>query len=215
MTTLTTPTLHVCSHPLIQHAVTELRDQETPTIRFRSRIKEITRYLTYEAARDVRSVPMTVQTPLTSADGLHIAEKLILAPILRAGLAMIDGASEMFPDAQIRHVGLYRDETTLKPVEYYVKLPDQLDPESLVMVLDPMLATGGSAVAALDVFKRRGVNRLKLICLIASPEGIQAVAQSHPTVEIYTAAVDQGLDHRGYIVPGLGDAGDRSFGTTH
>jgi uracil phosphoribosyltransferase len=204
----------VCRHPLIQHGLAELRHQDTASIRFRSRIKEITRYMTYEAAREMQTVEVTVPTPVANAQGLKIAEpNLILAPILRAGLSMIDGASEMFPEAQVRHVGLYRDEATLQPVEYYVKIPAQLPAEALVFILDPMLATGGSAVAAVDVFKKRGVTRIRFLCLIASPEGVAALQAAHPDVHIICASVDDKLNEKGYIVPGLGDAGDRCFGT--
>jgi uracil phosphoribosyltransferase len=170
--------------------------------------------MTYEAAREMQTEAITVPTPVASAEGVRIAEPhLILAPILRAGLSMIDGASEMFPEAQVRHVGLYRDEATLQPVEYYVKIPAQLPADSLVFILDPMLATGGSAVAAVDVFKKRGVSRIRFLCLIASPEGVATLQAAHPDVHIVCASVDDHLNEKGYIVPGLGDAGDRCFGT--
>jgi uracil phosphoribosyltransferase len=207
-------TVTICNHPLIQHGLAELRHQATSSIRFRSRIKEITRYMTYEAARDMQTVAIDVPTPVATARGLSMAEpNLILAPILRAGLSMIDGASEMFPEAQVRHVGLFRDETTLQPVEYYVKIPATLPDDSLVLILDPMLATGGSAVAAVDVFKKRGVRRIRFLCLIAAPEGVAALQAAHPDVHIVCASVDEKLNEKGYIVPGLGDAGDRCFGT--
>jgi uracil phosphoribosyltransferase len=204
----------ICQHPLIQHGLAELRHQATSSIRFRSRIKEITRYMVYEAARDMQTVAVDVPTPVATAKGVNLAEpNLILAPILRAGLSMIDGASEMFPEAQVRHVGLYRDEATLQPVEYYVKIPAQLPEDALVFILDPMLATGGSALAAVEVFKKRGARRIRFLCLIASPEGVATMQAAHPDVHIVCASVDERLNEKGYIVPGLGDAGDRCFGT--
>jgi uracil phosphoribosyltransferase len=204
----------VCEHPLIRQALGELRRKETPPLEFRARVGELARYLTYEAARDLAVVQAEIETPLAKTIAERVDErKIILAPILRAGLAMIEGAMATFPHAQVRHIGLFRDEKTLQPVEYYVKLPEVLDAESLVIVLDPMLATGGSAIAAIDVFKQRGITRFKFICLIAAPEGLRAVVEKHPEVPIYTANVDVRLNERGYIVPGLGDAGDRCFGT--
>ena len=207
--------VRVCDHPLIRQALGELRRMESPPLEFRARVGELARYLTYEAARDLAVVDVPIETPMAATMAQRVDEqKIILAPILRAGLAMIEGAIATFPHAQVRHIGIFRDEKTLQPVEYYVKIPAQLDPETLVLLLDPMLATGGSAIAALDVFKRRGVERFKFLCLIAAPEGIGAVQAKHPDVPIYTAAVDSHLNERGYIVPGLGDAGDRCFGTT-
>jgi uracil phosphoribosyltransferase len=204
----------VCDHPLIRQALGELRRKETPPLEFRERVGELARYLTYEAARDLAVEEAEIETPLARTKAERVEErKLILAPILRAGLAMIEGAIATFPHAQVRHIGLFRDEKTLQPVEYYVKLPAKLEPDTLVLILDPMLATGGSAIATIDVFKRRGVTRFKFICLIASPEGVRAVNEKHPDVPIYTASVDWHLNERGYIVPGLGDAGDRCFGT--
>ena len=206
--------LTVCEHPLIQQALGELRRKEALPLEFRARVGELARYLTYEAARDMATCTVEVETPLTKATVTRIDErKLILAPILRAGLAMIDGAMATFPHAQVRHIGIFRDEATCQPVEYYVKLPEQLDPETLVMILDPMLATGGSALTTIDAFKRRGIVRIKFVCLIAAPEGIAAVQSAHPDVALYTAAVDLHLNAQKYIVPGLGDAGDRCFGT--
>ena len=207
--------VRVCDHPLIRQALGELRRKESPPLEFRARVGELSRYLSYEAARDLTVVQFPIETPLVATTAQRVDEqKIILAPILRAGLAMIDGAIATFPHAQVRHIGLFRDEKTLQPVEYYVKVPATLEPDTLVLLLDPMLATGGSAIAAIEVFKRRGVERFKFLCLIASPEGIGAVQGKHPEVPIYTAAVDSHLNERGYIVPGLGDAGDRCFGTT-
>jgi uracil phosphoribosyltransferase len=177
-------------------------------------VGELARYLSYEAAGDLPLVDLLIDTPITTTTAQRVDEqKIILAPILRAGLAMIEGAIATFPHAQVRHIGIFRDEKTLQPVEYYVKLPPKLDPDTLVLLLDPMLATGGSAIAAIDVFKKRQITRFKFICLIAAPEGIAATHARHPDVPIYTASVDSHLNERGYIVPGLGDAGDRCFGT--
>jgi len=207
--------LTICDHPLIRQALGELRRKETPPPEFRERVGELARYLSYEAARDLSVAEAEIETPITTTTAQWVDEKkMILAPILRAGLAMIEGAVATFPHAQVRHIGLFRDEKTLQPVEYYVKLPPQLEPDTLVLILDPMLATGGSAIATIDLFKRRGITRFKFICLIAAPEGVQAVADKHPDVPIYTASVDWRLNEKGYIVPGLGDAGDRCFGTT-
>jgi uracil phosphoribosyltransferase len=205
----------ICDHPLIRQALGELRRKETPSAEFRSRVGELSRYLMYEAARDVGLTKVEIETPLAWTTAERVAEeRIILAPILRAGLAMMGGAMATFPHAQVRHIGIFRDEETARPVEYYVKLPERLDPEALVMVLDPMLATGGSACMVLDLFKARGIRRMKIVCLIAAPEGVAAVHGRHADVPIYTAAVDERLDARKYIVPGLGDAGDRCFGTT-
>ncbi|MGN6371115.1 MAG: uracil phosphoribosyltransferase [Phycisphaerae bacterium] len=206
--------VRVCDHPLVRQALGELRRKESPPLEFRARVGELARYLTYEAARDLAVVDVPIETPMATTTGQRVdEEKIILAPILRAGLAMIEGAIATFPHAQVRHIGIFRDEKTLQPVEYYVKIPEKLDPETLVLILDPMLATGGSAIAAIDVFKQRGVERFKFICLIAAPEGVAAVGGKHPEVPIYAAAVDSHLNEKGYIVPGLGDAGDRCFGT--
>src|ERR1035437_10021125 len=211
---MATGSVQVCDHPLIRQALGELRRKETPPLEFRERVGELARYLTYEAARDLAEAEGEIETPLARTTAKRVDErKIILAPILRAGLAMIEGAIATFPHAQVRHIGLFRDEATLQPVEYYVKLPEVMDPEALVLIVDPMLATGGSAIAAIDVFKQRGSMRFKFICLIAAPEGLAAVAAKHPDVPIYTANVDERLNEKGYIVPGLGDAGDRCFGT--
>ncbi len=210
----TTGKLHICDHPLLQQALGDLRKKDTPPPVFQARINELARYLIYEAARDLTTRNIAIQTPMGDTTALVIDEpKMILAPILRAGLTMLEGAMATFPHAQVRHIGLFRDEKTLQPVEYYLKLPPTLSPQTLVLVLDPMLATGGSACATLDAFAKRGITRMRFICLIASPEGIQRVQQSHPDVPIYTAAVDERLNANGFIVPGLGDCGDRAYGT--
>jgi uracil phosphoribosyltransferase len=204
----------VCSHPLIQVLVSELRSIDTNSIKFRRLIKEISRHLVYEALSDIPLKETIVKTPVAEAKGFeYLHDKFILAPILRAGLSMIDGAIETLPLAQVRHIGLYRNEETLQPVEYYVKLPETIDDNTTVVIMDPMLATGGSAISATDVFKKRGVKKIKFLCLIASKVGIENLNKEHPDIQIYAAAVDEKLNDNGYIVPGLGDAGDRCFGT--
>lgn len=199
-------------HPLVAHKLSKLRDRNTEPKKFRELVREIAALLTYEATTDLILQPTTVQTPLASTPGAILREKIGLMPILRAGLGMVEGVWELMPSAEVWHIGLYRDERTLKPVEYYNKLP--VEPTvSLVLVLDPMLATGGSAVATIDILKRWGVKRIKFVGLIGAPEGIARLQNAHPEVPIHLAAVDQRLNERGYILPGLGDAGDRQFGT--
>ena len=206
--------VRVCEHPLIQQALGELRKKETPPEEFRSRVNELARYLTYEAARDLAVRDVEIETPMARTGVRVIDERrLILARSCAHGLAMTEGAMATFPHAQVRHIGLFRDEATLQPVEYYVKVPAVLHSDTLVMILDPMLATGGSACATIDVFKRSGIVRFKFICLIAAPEGIAPVRREHPEVPLYMASIDSHLNERGFIVPGLGDAGDRCFGT--
>ncbi|MGV3526842.1 MAG: uracil phosphoribosyltransferase [Candidatus Sericytochromatia bacterium] len=211
---MTQANLHIHDHPLIQRDLTILRDKNTPSPIFRAAIKNMSRYMIYEAASDLSLSPIAVETPLEHTEGVELSNKnIILAPILRAGLCMIDGAFEVFPDAQVRHIGLYRDEDTLEPVEYYVKIPAELAANTLVYLLDPMLATGGSAIAAVDILKKRGVRDIHFCCLIASPEGIARLSEAHPDIHIHTASQDARLNEIGYIVPGLGDAGDRAFNT--
>jgi uracil phosphoribosyltransferase len=201
-------------HPLVLHAVADLRHKDTPTPRFKARVRELAKFLIYEATRDLETDVVSIETPVALAQGRTLGDRpLIVAPILRAGLAMMESASELLPEAQVRHIGLYRDEKTQTPVEYYLNLPPAIRPDTTVLILDPMLATGGSAVAAIDIFKKRGATRIKFLCLIAAPEGIAKLQAQHPEVPIYTVAVDSHLNERGYIVPGLGDAGDRAFGT--
>jgi uracil phosphoribosyltransferase len=201
-------------HPLIQRDMTRLRDKTTPSPIFRATIKNLARYIVYEAAKLLALRPVTIETPLTSFTGVDLqTSHIVLAPILRAGLCMIDGAFEVFPHARVHHIGLYRDEETLKPVEYYVKIPAELANDTIVYILDPMLATGGSAIAAVDILKQRGVKEIHFLCLIASPEGIERLLAHHPDIYIHTTSVDEKLDENGYIVPGLGDAGDRAFNT--
>jgi uracil phosphoribosyltransferase len=199
-------------HPLVRHKLTVLRRSDTGVRRFRELAWELTTLLAYEALADLKLADRTVTTPLAEAAGYALAEQVALVPILRAGLGMVDPIWNLIPDAQVGHIGLYRDEGTLQPVEYYCKLPPagQVD---VCMLLDPMLATGGSAVAACKILKRHGMRRIKYLGLIAAPEGIARFHHLHPDVDIHIAAADSCLDDRGYIVPGLGDAGDRLFGT--
>lgn len=206
------PKVLVSPHPLVAHKLTKLRDRETNPKKFRELIREIAALLAYEATIDLATGPATVRTPLAEAPGAQLQEKVGLVPILRAGLGMVEGVWDLMPSAEVWHIGLYRDERTLKPVEYYNKLP--VEPTvSVCLVLDPMLATGGSAVAAIDILKRWGVAKIKFVGLIAAPEGIENLSRNHPDVPIHLAAVDLHLNDVGYIVPGLGDAGDRQFGT--
>ncbi|HEX7555766.1 MAG TPA: uracil phosphoribosyltransferase [Leptolinea sp.] len=199
-------------HPLVAHKISILRDVKTEPKKFRQLVRELGALLTYESTTDLQIVPVDVQTPLAIAKCHELAMKIGLVPILRAGLGMVDGVLELIPTAEVWHIGLYRDEKTLQPVEYYNKLP--VDPTvSVCLILDPMLATGGSAIATADILKRWGVRRIKFVGLIGAPEGINALQKAHPDVDIHLAAIDDHLNERGYIVPGLGDAGDRQFGT--
>lgn len=204
--------VHSSTHPMIAHKLTKLRDKETDPKKFRELVRELAALLAYEATADLVVSPHEVDTPLKRMTGSKLEEKIGLVPILRAGLGMVEGFWELMPSAEVWHIGLYRDEKTLKPVEYYNKLP--IEPTvSVCLILDPMLATGGSATATVDVLKRWGVKKIKFVGLIGAPEGIALMEKRHPDVPIYLAAVDDHLNERGYIVPGLGDAGDRQFGT--
>lgn len=205
-------TVHVSSHPAIMHKLALLRDARTEPKKFRELVREISWLVGYEALADARLRPITVRTPIEETEGAELADRIGLVPILRAGLGMVGAMLELMPTAEVWHLGLFRDERTLRPVEYYNKLPDSAAVD-LCLILDPMLATGGSATAAIEVLKRWGAARIKLINLIAAPEGVEAVTTAHPDVEIHTAAIDRQLNERGYIMPGLGDAGDRQFGT--
>ncbi len=209
---MSTPTLHVSQHPAVLHKLGILRDEKTEPKKFREIVRELSWLLGYEALADARVRPLDVTTPMEAMKGAELADRIGLVPILRAGLGMVDAMLELMPTAQVWHLGLFRDERTLRPVEYYNKLPDSANVD-LCLILDPMLATGGSATAAIEVLKRWGAVRIKLVNLIAAPEGVHAVAKAHPDVDIYTAALDRQLNDRGYIMPGLGDAGDRQFGT--
>jgi uracil phosphoribosyltransferase len=202
----------ISTHPLVAHKLAKLRDKNTEPKKFRELVQEIGALLTYEATKDLELVPSTVETPMTSTQCLHLKDKIGLVPILRAGLGMVEGVWELIPNAEVWHIGLYRDERTLKPVQYYNKLP--LEPTvSVCLILDPMLATGGSATACADLLKQWGVRKIKFVGIIGAPAGIELLQKHHPDVPIHLAAVDERLNEKGYIVPGLGDAGDRQFGT--
>ncbi len=206
------PTLHVSQHPAVLHKLGVLRDEDTEPKKFREVVRELSWLLGYEALADARVRPRQITTPMEPMEASELGERIGLIPILRAGLGMVDAMLELMPTAQVWHLGLFRDERTLRPVEYYNKLPDSASVD-LCLILDPMLATGGSATAAIDVLKKWGAVRIKLVNLIAAPEGVAAVQSAHPDVEIHCAALDRGLNEKGYIMPGLGDAGDRQFGT--
>jgi uracil phosphoribosyltransferase len=213
---LATPsTLHVSQHPAVLHKLSILRERKTEPKKFREIVRELSWLLGYEALADARVRPVRVTTPIEETDAHELGERIGLVPILRAGLGMVDAMLELMPTAQVWHLGLFRDERTLRPVEYYNKLPDSASVD-LCLILDPMLATGGSATAAIEVLKKWGAVtpvRIKLVNLIAAPEGVAAVTEAHPDVHVHCAALDRQLNDRGYIMPGLGDAGDRQFGT--
>ncbi len=204
--------VHIMDHPLIVHKISMLRDKNTSVKDFRELAYEIALLMGYEATRDLDLVENEVETPMTKTVGKFIDKQVALVPILRAGLGMVDALMSLIPAAKVGHIGLYRDHETLEPVEYYCKLPPDIK-ERQVLVLDPMLATGGSSAAAIDFIKKRGAQRIKLMCMIAAPEGVETVRKAHPDVEIFCGALDEKLNENGYIVPGLGDAGDRLFGT--
>lgn len=205
--------VHVINHPLIQHKLTIMRDQNTGTKDFRQLTLEISQLLGYEAMRNIRTELIDIVTPVAATKAPVLAgRKLALIPILRAGLAMSDAIADFVPNAKIGHIGMYRHPETHLPVEYYCKLPNDIEQRD-VFVLDPMLATGGSAIAAIDLLKQHGASNIKFVCILSAPEGIAKVRESHPDVEIYTASIDEKLNEHDYIVPGLGDAGDRIFGT--
>lgn len=204
--------LHVSTHPLAIHKLTQLRSVETDHRSFRELVRELALLMCYEATRDLDLTPRSVETPMGPASGGSCEDVIGLVPVLRAGLGLVEGVMELLPSVQVWHIGLYRDEQTLRPVEYYNRLPTE-PTVNVCMVLDPMLATGGSAVATIDILKRWGVRRIKYMGLIAAPEGVQRLASAHPEVPIHVAAVDESLNEQGFILPGLGDAGDRQFGT--
>jgi uracil phosphoribosyltransferase len=208
----TTPTLHVSRHPAVLHKLAILRDEHTEPKKFREVVRELSWLLGYEALADARVRSLTIRTPLEEMVANELDDRIGLVPILRAGLGMVDAMLELMPTAQVWHLGLFRDERTLRPVEYYNRLPDSATVD-MCLILDPMLATGGSATAAIEVLKRWGAVRIKLVNLIAAPEGVKAVTDAHPDVHVYCAALDRQLNDKGYILPGLGDAGDRQFGT--
>jgi uracil phosphoribosyltransferase len=205
--------LTVVDHPLVQHKLSYLRDRETPTVHFRKLANEVTLLLTYEATKDFPTEDVGIETPLEPMTAQRISgKKVAVCPVLRAGLGMLDGVLSLVSSARVGFLGMYRDEETLQPVQYYVKLPGDLEQRDAI-VLDPMLATGNSSVAAITTVKEAGARSVILVCLVSAPEGIENVHEEHPDVHIVTAAVDRGLDERGFIVPGLGDAGDRLYGT--
>lgn len=207
------PSLIIIRHPLVQHKLTILRDQRTQTKHFKELVDEIATLMAYEATSELSIESRQVETPLEKTEGWHISgKKLTLVPILRAGLGMVEGILRLVPSARVGHIGLYRDHTTLEPVDYYFKVPRETA-ERDFFVLDPMLATGGSAVAAVSALKKAGAERIRFLCLVAAPEGVRRLTEAHPDVQIYAAALDRQLNSSGYILPGLGDAGDRLFGT--
>jgi uracil phosphoribosyltransferase len=205
--------LTVVDHPLVQHKLTIMRDRDTPTAVFRQLLREISQLLAYEVTRNLAMTTKKIETPMQTMDAPTLdGKKLALISILRAGNGLLDGVLELIPSARVGFVGLYRDEETLKPVQYYFKVPEGMD-DRLVIAVDPMLATGNSSVAAIDLLKESGATNIRFLCLLASPEGIERMKEAHPDVPIVTASVDDGLNELGYIMPGLGDAGDRMFGT--
>lgn len=205
--------LTIVTHPLVQHKLTKLRDQHTATRDFKALVNEIAMLMAYEATKDLPLEDTDVATPLERTTGRQVAgKKLALVPILRAGLGMVDGITELVPNARVGHIGLYRDHDTLSPVDYYFKIPGD-EEDRLFFVLDPMLATGGSGVRAVTALKQAGAKRIRFLCLVAAPEGVRRMLAEHPDVTVYAAALDRELDPHGYILPGLGDAGDRLFGT--
>lgn len=204
--------LHIIDHPLVQHKLSIMRNKETSTLKFRELLKEIAMFMGYEITRDFPLEYEEIETPLMKMNAPKISgKKVVIAPILRAGLGMVDGLLSLIPSARVGHIGMYRDEETCQPVFYYYKMPAGKD--RLVIVTDPMLATGGSACDAINRLKADGYTNIRLMCLVAAPKGVEAVTQAHPDVDIYLAALDEGLNERNYILPGLGDAGDRIFGT--
>ena len=203
----------VISHPLIQHKLSILRREDTSTKDFRELVDEIAILMGYEVSRDLPLEEVEIQTPITKTVQKQLSgKKLAIVPILRAGIGMVDGFLSLVPAAKVGHIGMYRDEETLEPVEYLVKLPEDID-QRQIFVVDPMLATGGSAILAVDSLKKRGAANIKFVCLVAAPEGVKKLQDAHPDIDIYTASLDEKLNENGYIVPGLGDAGDRLFGT--
>lgn len=204
--------LTVINHPLVQRDVSILRDKNTPNHQFRNVLSRIAGMMAFEVTHDFEVDDYSLQTPLEKTKGYKLKHDIVIVPILRAGLGMVEGFMNVLPEARVGHVGLYRDEETLEPVDYYSKFPKTLS-KSLVLLIDPMLATGGSAKAALTFLKKKGAKNIRLVCLVASPAGVKIVEKNHPDVRIFCAVVDRGLNDKGYILPGLGDAGDRVFGT--
>ncbi|MBE6123319.1 MAG: uracil phosphoribosyltransferase [Erysipelotrichaceae bacterium] len=204
--------LEVLNHPLITHKLTQMRRKETGTKDFREYLDEIAELMAYEVCRDLPVKPVEIETPMSPCTGYELSKEVVIVPILRAGIGLLDGIRRLVPTAKVGFIGLYRNEETLEPIEYFAKFPKNLD-QAIVMVVDPMLATGGSAIDAISMVKARGAKQIKLVCLVGAPEGVKAMQKAHPDVDIYLAALDDHLNEVGYIVPGLGDAGDRIFGT--
>ena len=205
--------VNILDHPLIQHKLTQIRQKDTSTTQFRQMINEIGGLMVYEITRDLPLEQIEIETPVAKTKANVIAgKKMVVVPILRAGLGMVDGILQMIPSARIGHIGIFRDEETLQPVESFAKFPEELDQRD-IFIVDPMLATGGSAIAAINSIKQRGAKNIKLVCLVGAPEGVKAINEAHPDVTVYLASLDEKLNEKGYIVPGLGDAGDRIFGT--
>lgn len=204
--------LNVLNHPLITHKLTQMRKVETGTKDFKQNLDEIAGLMAYEVCRDLPTKKVSITTPVCDCETYELEKEIVLIPILRAGLGLVNGINDLIPTAKVGFIGLYRDEETLMPHEYFAKFPSTMA-EAVNLVLDPMLATGGSAIAAIDNIKKRGAKSIKLVCLVGAPEGVKAVEEAHPDVDIYLAALDEKLNEKGYIVPGLGDAGDRIFGT--
>lgn len=204
--------LFIIDHPLVRRDLTLLRDHRTPSNMFRAILRRTSSLMAYEVTRDLAVKDVVVRTPLEKTEGVKVVQPIVLVPILRAGLGLVGGFVEVLPDARVGHIGLYRNEETLTPVDYYFKVPRNLH-KALVLMLDPMLATGGSGVAALTYLKSKGARSIRFVSLVASPEGVQAIVKAHKDVRIYTCSLDRGLNKKGFILPGLGDAGDRIFGT--
>jgi uracil phosphoribosyltransferase len=204
--------LTVIDHPLVKRDLTLLRDKNTPSNLFRAVLRRTASLMAYEVTRDLVTKKISVNTPLEKTVGYRIEDSVILVPILRAGLGLVGGFVEVLPNARVGHIGLYRDEETLKPVDYYLKLPRKLN-RSLILVLDPMLATGGSGASAVTFLKKKGARKIRFVSLVAAPEGVRTLLKAHPDIKIFTCSLDRQLNNKGYILPGLGDAGDRIFGT--
>ncbi len=204
--------LTVLDHPLITHKLTQMRDKNCGTKDFREHLDEIAELMAYEVCRDLPVKPVEIETPMAKMTGYELSKEVIIVPILRAGIGLLDGIRRLVPTAKVGFIGMYRDEETLEPHEYFAKFPKNLE-DAIVMVVDPMLATGGSAVDAINMIKKRGAKNIKMVCLVGAPEGVKALEEAHPDVDLYLAALEEQLNEMGYIVPGLGDAGDRIFGT--
>ncbi len=204
--------LEVLNHPLITHKLTQMRKKSTTTKDFRENLDEIAELMAYEVCRDLPTKPVQIETPVAPCTGFELSKEVVIVPILRAGIGLLDGIRRLVPTAKVGFIGMYRDEKTLEPHEYFAKFPSNLA-DAIVMIVDPMLATGGSAIDAIEAVKKRGAKQIKLVCLVGAPDGVKAVQSAYPDVDLYLAALDDHLNENGYIVPGLGDAGDRIFGT--